>query len=57
MFVLTRKKGETICIGDDIRITVVKLTENRVELSIDAPRDVPVHRGSVAERIERRKSL
>ena len=56
MLVLTRKKGETICIGDDIKVTVAKISGSWVKLGIDAPRDVPVHRENVAERIERRKS-
>ncbi len=56
MLLLWRKKGESICIGNDIVITVVKCTGNRVKISIDAPRDVPVHRDSAAEGIERRES-
>ena len=56
MLVLTRKVNETIQIGDDIVITVVKIRGNWVKLSIDAPRDVPVHRGEVKERIDREQS-
>jgi len=44
MLVLTRKIGETLIIGDDIRITVVSVGGGRVKIGIDAPRSVSVHR-------------
>ena len=55
MLVLSRKKSQTICIGDDITITVAKISGNLVSIGIDAPRDVPVHRGEVKERIDRKQ--
>ncbi len=56
MLVLSRGVGESIVIGDSIEVHVL---ENRgrgrqVRLGIDAPRDVPVHRSEVAERIRRK---
>lgn len=48
--VLTRRLGETIVIGDDVRVTVTCVTRNQVRLSIDAPRSVPVNRLEVLER-------
>ena len=51
MLVLTRSKNEQIRIGDDVVITVVEIRTwggtTRVRLGIEAPRDVPVHRGEV----------
>ena len=44
MLVLTRKRLESIAIGDDIRITVVKLERNQVRLGIEAPDDFMVLR-------------
>jgi carbon storage regulator len=44
MLVLSRKEGETIRIGDDIEITVVRVSGNRVRVGISAPRDVSVTR-------------
>lgn len=52
MLVLTRKLGESIRIGDDIRITVVETDGRAVKLGIDAPRSVIVHREEVYERIQ-----
>ena len=51
MLVLTRKLGESIVIGDNIRITVVEIHGKQVRLGIEAPREVSVHRGEVYERI------
>ena len=47
MLVLTRKRDESIFIGDDIRITVVDVRGDQVKIGIDAPRHVPVHREEV----------
>ena len=52
MLVLSRRKGESIRIGDSISLTIVQVQGNRVQLAIDAPRSVPVHREEVYRRIE-----
>lgn len=44
MLVITRKKGETLLIGDDIEITIVKLDDGNVKLAIDAPKNVKILR-------------
>ena len=51
MLVLTRRSGETLIIGEDIRVTVLDVSGNQVRLGVTAPREVPVHREEVAERI------
>lgn len=51
MLVLTRKTGESIVIGSDIRISVLEIQGRQIRLGIDAPIDVSVHRGEVYERI------
>ncbi len=51
MLVLTRKAGEGIVIGDDIRITIVELKGGGARIGIDAPRSTKVHRLEVYERI------
>ena len=53
MLILTRKDGEAITIGDDITLRVVMVDGTHVRLGIDAPREVPVHREEVAERIRK----
>ena len=55
MLVLTRRIGETITIGDDIRLTILGIKGNQVRLGIDAPKDIAVHREEIYERIQREK--
>lgn len=47
MLVLTRKKEESIVIGDGVTVTVLEVRGNRVRLGINAPQDTPVHRQEV----------
>jgi carbon storage regulator len=51
MLVLTRKAGEAIRIGDDIKITLVEIDGNNIKVGIDAPRSVNIHREEVYQRI------
>ncbi len=52
MLVLTRKPGETITIGDDIKIFVQEIRGNQVKIGIKAPPNVSVHREEVYIRIQ-----
>lgn len=52
MLVLTREKDESIIIGDEIVVTVVDISGDRVRIGIDAPRSIPVHRREVYEAIQ-----
>jgi carbon storage regulator len=52
MLVLSRKLGETITIGDDVRVTILHVAGGRVRLGIEAPVDVPVHRAELRAKIE-----
>jgi len=49
---LTRRRGETIIIGDDIIITVLSVTGDTVKIGIDAPRHIPVNRQEVYLQIQ-----
>ena len=49
MLVLTRKQDQVIHIGHDITITVTKVEANRVRLGINAPQDLAILRGELAE--------
>ncbi len=51
MLILTRRVGETLIIGDDVKITVLGVRGHQVRIGIDAPRDVSVHREEIYERI------
>jgi carbon storage regulator len=52
MLLLTRKLGENIRIGDDVKITIVEVKGNHVKLGIDAPPSIKVHREEIYERIQ-----
>ena len=53
MLVLTRKKNESIMIGD-VQIFIVEIRGDKVRLGIDAPSEVPVHRREVYERFQKK---
>ena len=53
MLTLTRKIGESVCIGDDIKIVVKEVKGKQVRLGIIAPREVYVCREELYERIHR----
>ncbi len=55
MLILTRRTGETICIGDNVRVTVMQVANGQIRLGIEAPKDVAVHREEVWKRIEKEK--
>ncbi len=51
MLVLTRKAGEGIVIGDEIRVTILENKEGRIRLGIEAPEDRKIYREEVYRRI------
>ncbi|OAI55166.1 hypothetical protein AYO44_00175 [Planctomycetaceae bacterium SCGC AG-212-F19] len=52
MLVLSRKIGEQIIIGNDIRVTVVDVKGGRVKLGIEAPTDVGIFRSELRDFID-----
>jgi len=51
MLILTRRTGETLMIGDDIKVTVLAVKGNQVRIGVDAPKEVSVHREEIHARI------
>ena len=51
MLVLTRKIGESICVGSNIEIVITEITKTAVRIGIRAPRETTVYRKEVYERI------
>ncbi len=52
MLILTRKENQSIIIDDNIEIKVLELGDGRVQLGIEAPRSIPVHRQEVYQEIQ-----
>jgi carbon storage regulator len=50
MLILTRRPGESICIGEDIKVTVIFVKGYQVRIGIEAPREVAVDREEIALR-------
>jgi carbon storage regulator len=51
MLVFTRRRGETIMIGDGIEVQVLRVGRDGVRLGVVAPADVPVHRQEIYAQI------
>lgn len=49
MLVLSRKSGERILIGDNIAITIVRISSGSVRVGIEAPRDMAIARDDCSE--------
>ena len=58
MLALTRKKGESLVINNDIEITILEIRGDQIKLGVSAPKEVPIYRKEVYTRIqqENRKS-
>jgi len=52
MLVLTRRLGEAITIGDEIKIVIVDLDASQVKIGIEAPRSIEVYREELYEKIK-----
>ncbi|ASW43125.1 carbon storage regulator CsrA [Clostridium isatidis] len=53
MLVITRKKGETILIGDNIEISISKIEDGSVKLAIDAPKEMTILRKELYEEVQK----
>ncbi|MGZ0043312.1 carbon storage regulator CsrA [Paenibacillus ottowii] len=52
MLVLSRKKGESVVIHNDIVITVLSVEGDNVKLGISAPKDIDIYRKEIFDAIQ-----
>jgi carbon storage regulator len=52
VLILTRRIGETVMIGDDVTVTVLRVKGNQVRLGMNAPKTVSVQREEIFNRIK-----
>lgn len=52
MLVLTRKLGESITIGNDIKVTVLEMQGKQVKIGITAPKELSVYREEIYQKIQ-----
>ena len=55
MLILTRRPSQVIEIGDNIRVHVRGIRGDQVQIGVEAPKDVVVHRSEIADRIREGK--
>ena len=53
MLILARKIGQSITVANNIHITILEINHNEVRLGIRAPRDVPIFRDEIYEKIQK----
>ena len=52
MLILTRRVGETVMIGDDVSVTVLRVKGNQIRLGVNAPKNVSVQREEIFDRMK-----
>ena len=53
MLALSRKKGESLIINNNIEITVLEIRGDQIKIGIQAPKDVPIYRKEVYMQIQK----
>ncbi len=52
MLILTRRIGETVMIGEEVVVTVLRVKGNQVRLGVEAPKHISVQREEIFQRIK-----
>ena len=57
MLILTRRPGESIYLGDDIKITVLSVQGKQIKVGLDVPGDLPVYREELFLRVQEQNKM
>lgn len=53
MLILTRRPNEALMIGDNVVVTVLSINGNQIRIGVEAPKEIPIHREEIYEKIQR----
>ncbi len=56
MLILTRRVGESLMIGDEVKVTILAIKGQQVRVGVQAPNTIAVHRKEIYERIKQGES-
>lgn len=56
MLILNRYANQSIMIGNDITVSILGVRGSQVQLGIEAPKDIDVHREEIYQRIQQEKA-
>jgi len=57
MLILTRRPGESIHLGDDIKITVLSIQGKQIKIGIEVPDDITVYREEIYLRVQEQNKM
>jgi len=57
MLILTRRPGESIYLGDDIKLTVLSVQGKQIKVGLEVPDDMPVYREEVYLRVQEQNKM
>lgn len=56
MLILTRKRGESIMIGDNIKINILDISKGQIKIGFEAPKEISIHREEIYNKIQQEKA-
>lgn len=57
MLILTRRPGESIHLGDNIKITVLSVKGKQIKIGLDVPEDLPVYREELYLKVQEQNRM
>ncbi len=57
MLILSRRIGEALYMGEDVKVTILAMTRYQVRIGIDAPKDLPIFREELYERLKAEQEM